>query len=189
MTKTLTEQWKNGELEFGYYYIDFGIGGVPMLFNGLEFYCERTQKPNAIKTILAPVPSYDHFSQLGKMVEYLQERLEEADKTIKDQEIIIKKLKRRRICDNQKTEARKEHINELIDDIKKLKEELARRGRMINELKMQRKEANELLLAFCNESECQFDHNGYCQEHDSCEGGYKCIQKDLKQHLKKWGVK
>lgn len=58
MTKTLTEQWKDGELEYGYYYIDFGIGGVPMLFNGLEFYCERTQKPNAIKTILAPVPSY-----------------------------------------------------------------------------------------------------------------------------------
>lgn len=64
MTKTLTEQWKNGELGFGYYYIDFGIGGVPMLFNGLEFYCERTQKPNAIKTILAPVPSYDEWKKL-----------------------------------------------------------------------------------------------------------------------------
>ena len=84
MTKTLTEQWKNGELGFGYYYIDFGIGGVPMLFNGLEFYCERTQKPNAIKTILAPVPSYDHFSQLGKKVKRLKKQLKIAKKALKE---------------------------------------------------------------------------------------------------------
>ena len=89
----------------------------------------------------------------------------------------------------QKTEARKEHINELIEQVKGLKEEIARRGRLINELKSQRKEANELLLGFCSEDECRFDHNGYCQEHDSCEGEYKCIQKDLKKHLEKWGVK
>ena len=122
-------------------------------------------------------------------IERLQEQLNEAVKTTKDQEIIIKKLKRRRICDNQKTEARKEHINELIAQVARQKEEIAKRGRLINELKSQRKEANELLLDFCSENECRFDHNGYCQEHDSCEGGYKCIQKDLKQYLEKWGVK
>lgn len=72
MTKTLTEQWKNGELGFGYYYIDFGIGGVPMLFNGLEFYCERTQKPNAIKTILAPVPSYEKVKEMSQKIECLE---------------------------------------------------------------------------------------------------------------------
>lgn len=73
MTKSLTEKWKDGELGFGYYYIDFGIGGVPTLFNGLEFYCERTQKPNAIKTILAPVPSYEEYKKL-------QEQLKKAVK-------------------------------------------------------------------------------------------------------------
>ena len=56
-------------------------------------------------------------------------------------------------------------------------------------LQEQLKEANELLLDFCSKDECRFDHNGYCQEHDSCEGEYKCIQKDLKQYLEKWGVK
>ena len=59
----------------------------------------------------------------------------------------------------------------------------------VQRLQKQLKEANELLLDFCSENECRFDHNGYCQEHDSCEGEYKCIQKDLKQYLEKWGVK
>ena len=75
MSKELTKRWKNGELSFGYYYIDFGIGGVPMLFNGSEFYCERTQKPNAIRTILAPVPNYDELQRL-------QEQLREANSII-----------------------------------------------------------------------------------------------------------
>jgi len=91
MTKTLTEQWKNGELGFGYYYIDFGIGGVPMLFNGLEFYCERTQKPNAIKTILAPVPSYDEYKQLVSKTEQLVQKMHILEKRL---EIATKALKR-----------------------------------------------------------------------------------------------
>ena len=72
-----------------------------------------------------------------------------------------------------------QEINTMISSYKK----------KIERLQEQLKEANELLLDFCSEDECRFDHNGYCQEHDSCEGGYKCIQKDLKQYLKKWGVK
>lgn len=140
-----------------------------------------------IDEILSPDEEVIH--EQNKIIEHLREQLDEVVKITKDQELIIKKLKRRRICDNQKTEARKEHINELIEQVKELKEEIARRGRIINELKIQRKEANKLLLDFCSNDECRFDHNGYCQEHDSCEGGYKCIQKDLKQYLEKWGVK
>lgn len=129
-----------------------------------------------------PVPSYDHFSQLVKKVE----QLEEAGKTIKDQELIIKKLKRRRICDNQKTEARKEHINELIDDIKGLKEELARRGRLINELKSQRKEANEI-IARCKERiqwrtmvlACIPPKEGICDS----------LYWEIENYENKWGVK
>ena len=89
--KSLTEQWKDGELDVGYYYIDFGIGGVPMLFNGIEFYCERTQKPNAIKTILAPVLSYSEYIELMEMnknqaltIHNLQEQLAEANEVIKE---------------------------------------------------------------------------------------------------------
>lgn len=90
--------------------------------------------------------SIDRYAKENK---YLQGQLDEAIKTTKDQELIIKKLKRRRICDNQKTEARKEHINELIEQVKKLKEEIAKRGRLINELKSQRKEANNIIKQYC----------------------------------------
>ena len=90
-------------------------------------------------------PDEEVIHDQNKTIERLREQLDDAIKTTKDQELIIKRLKRRRICDNQKTEARKEHINELIEQVKELKEEIARRGRLINELKTQRKEANEVI--------------------------------------------
>ena len=42
-----------------------------------------------------------------------------------------------------------EYINELIEQVKELKEEIARRGRIINELKIQRKEANNIIKQYC----------------------------------------
>lgn len=94
-------------------------------------------------------PDEEVIHDQNKMIERLQAQLDEVIKTTKDQELIIKKLKRRRICDNQKTEARKEYINELIEQVKELKEEIARRGRIINELKIQRKEANNIIKQYC----------------------------------------
>lgn len=112
-----------------------------------------------------PLPSYDEYKRL-------QEQLADASKTIQDQELIIKKLKRRRICSNQKEKARKEHINELIAQVATQKEEIARRGRLINELKIQRKEANEIIQTLHKRKECDgFDHLIF--------GKY----------LEKWGVK
>lgn len=73
--------------------------------------------------------------------------------------------------------------------IEEKERQIADLSKKVERLQEQLNEANELLLDFCSEDECQFDHNGYCQEHDSCEGGYKCIQKDLKQYLEKWGIK
>ena len=109
----------------------------------------------------------------------LQKCLDDANKTIQDQELIIKKLKRRRICDNQKTEARKEHINELIEQVKELKEEIARRGRIINELKIQRKEANEVIK----------DYDGFTAELTP-DGKYAFkIANSARLYLEKWGVK
>ena len=117
-------------------------------------------------------PDEEVIHDQNKMIERLQEQLDEAIKITKDQELIIKKLKRRRICDNQKTEARKEHINELIEQVKELKEEIARRGRIINELKIQRKEANEIIQTLHKRKEWDgFDHLIF--------GKY----------LEKWGVK
>jgi hypothetical protein len=62
MTKTLTEQWKDGELPVGSYYINL-VGGIEKVdfFEGLEW--ERT-KDFGIEEVLAPVPSYDEYCNL-----------------------------------------------------------------------------------------------------------------------------
>lgn len=56
MTKTLTEQWREGTLPFGNYYINI-VGDVERVdfFDGLEW--ERT-KDFGIEEVLAPVPDY-----------------------------------------------------------------------------------------------------------------------------------
>ena len=118
------------------------------------------------------------ISDLGKKVERLQEQLNETNKTILDQELIIKRLKRRRICTNQKEKARKEHINELIAQVKELKEEVARRGRLINELKSQRKEANEVIKEIYDRTL----NSDWSKESNK-------LFEITEKYLEKWGVK
>ena len=143
MTKSLTEKWKDGMLERGYYYFktiydELLIGSYSPSEN--MFITATFDYRASVKEVLAPVPSYEEYKEI----------------------------------DNDLKEIASKN-DSLSMECGKLERQLA--------------EANELLLDFCSENECRFDHNGYCQEHDSCDGGYKCIQKDLKQYLKKWGVK
>ena len=78
MTKTLTEQWRDGKLKDGSFYIErFGkymrancIGTVLYLENH-----DVIWSPNTVK-ILAPVPSYDEYKRL-------QEQIKEANEVIK----------------------------------------------------------------------------------------------------------
>lgn len=56
-------------------------------------------------------------------------------------------------------------------------------------LQEQLKKANALLKGLCDDSPCQFDHNGYCQEHGSTDGNYICVQGELKEYLERYGVK
>ena len=126
MTKTLTEQWRNGTLPLNHYYVERKTGSV-FIDNTVVHFDERIPFARLhweedIKEVLAPVPTYDQFSQLVKKVEQLEE-------------------------------------------------------------------ANKLLLDFKSEYPCCFDHQGYCQVHDSCDGDYKCIQKDLKLYFERYGVK
>lgn len=173
MTKTLTEQWREGKLPEGWYYtIIKGFTDKEKMM--IDYFIPELNhfeiKPTrCIKEVLAPVPSYDEYKRL-------QEQLKDAEKTKYDLELIIKRLKRRSICEKQKAKARKEHINELIAHVADQKEEIARRGRMINELKTQRKEANELikiatpLFSFGSEkADAEFS--------------------DFKRYLIRWGVK
>lgn len=59
---TLTEQWKKGELEEGYYYVksDWSDGvDIRYVHNGVDDWREIT----------APVPSYEEWKQLHKFLE------------------------------------------------------------------------------------------------------------------------
>lgn len=126
MTKTLTEQLRDGELPPGKYYIKtkwWGCDGkwhyekeedIDYLDGDWRFY-----QDDSIVEVLAPVPSYEE----------------------------------------------------------------------VNKLQEQLKEANDLLKGLYDDSPCQFDHNGYCQEHGSTDGNYICVQGELKEYLERYGVK
>jgi hypothetical protein len=102
MSKELTEQWKNGELPDGYYYIDydtqkriFEIEDGCATYQGLPAETYFLNDVCLIK-VLAPVPSYDKVKELkednrflksgietrDKQIELLQEQLKEANEII-----------------------------------------------------------------------------------------------------------
>ena len=100
MSKELTEKWKNGELDCGWYYIKIYWGaGYDTIFdyntaNG-EF-ADFGKK--AVKEVLAPVPSYEDYRELLIKTEQLEKRLEVSKKehyrTLEQLRIATKALKR-----------------------------------------------------------------------------------------------
>lgn len=77
MSKELTEQFWNGTLPAGDYYLKHTDGRILIYwFNGVEF---RFIYNVFIKEVLAPVPTYDHFVGLTKKVEELEWRIEELE--------------------------------------------------------------------------------------------------------------
>lgn len=76
MTKTLTEQWKNGELDEGYYYVktkwktsdnkchyDKKEG---MYFYNKDFNCFDVIDDEQVAEVLAPVPSYEKWKEISE---------------------------------------------------------------------------------------------------------------------------
>ena len=80
MTKTLTEQWREGTLPRGAYYVN-RLGEVRIY---LVTYSEDDKNTHEIYEILAPVPYFNHFSQLVKKVEKLEQQLAIATKALKE---------------------------------------------------------------------------------------------------------
>lgn len=78
MTKTLTEQWREGTLPEGYYYtkLNDDDGTIDMNYcwddGCFQDYCD-----NMVDEVLAPVPSYEK-------VQKLKEQIKEANECIKD---------------------------------------------------------------------------------------------------------
>lgn len=70
VSKTLTEQWKKGELPVGEYYLLYTDGTTDReYYDWANFYEQVAEKgfstdPNDIKEVLAPVPSYDEWKEL-----------------------------------------------------------------------------------------------------------------------------
>ena len=172
MTKTLTEQWREGTLEDGEYYVKDWDGKIDWFVAKNKILWRDNNNPMYASErieVLAPVPSYDEYCNLvfkanmpknpvgdtimcydtereRAVVERLQEQLKEAEKTISDQELVIKHQRKECYIHNQKTVDRKAHINELIEENKSLKEELKKKNIKLNELRQQRNEANKLIL-------------------------------------------
>lgn len=90
MTKTLTEQWREGTLPDGYYYIDydtqqriFEIEDGCATYQGLPAETYFLNDVCLIK-VVAPVPSYEEYTELVSKTEQLEKRLAIATKALKE---------------------------------------------------------------------------------------------------------
>ena len=66
MTKTLTEQWREGTLPLGTYYI-LNINGVEEIYKSVAI--GELWNNTDLKEVLAPVPPYDEHKTLKKKLE------------------------------------------------------------------------------------------------------------------------
>lgn len=118
MTKSLTEQWKDGTLDYGWYYIKVYWGaGYDVVFDN---YNATTREfvdfdKKAIKEVLAPVPSYEEFVQQREFV--------------KDhQKVLIKNMNLKQQLDELQTEK-----NNLLNDIVDLNLTIENRDKQLAE--------------------------------------------------------
>ena len=105
---TLTEQWKKGELPYGYYYIKTISGGevIDRYYRDCTDYdlCEygdvwENRFEDEIQEVLAPVPTYEEWQQLHKFLEEFN-ALEVAEENQQLKELIkeIRSLWKGTIC-------------------------------------------------------------------------------------------
>ena len=72
MTKTLTEQWREGTLKGGYYYIKMKDGEIYIDHTeyqvGEKAYQWEYSDINEVKEVLEPVPSYEEYKRLQEQI-------------------------------------------------------------------------------------------------------------------------
>lgn len=76
MTKTLTEQWREGTLPLGTYYI-LNINGVEEIDKSIAI--GELWNNTDLKEVLAPVPSYEEYKKLQKKLEIAIKALKDID--------------------------------------------------------------------------------------------------------------
>ena len=84
MTKTLTEQLREGTLPEGYYYTK-GAFDDDIYIAHFDYEIEE-DKRLPVEEVLAPVPSYDEYKQLVSKTRQLEKKLEIATKALEELE-------------------------------------------------------------------------------------------------------
>ena len=118
MTKTLTEQWRDGTLPDGYYYIDydtqqriFEIEDGCATYQGLPAETYFLNDVCLIK-VLAPVPSFDEHKQLVSKTEQLEKNLAGTEQAVQEGIEINEGLK----AENKRLQEQKQKVIALIKD-------------------------------------------------------------------------
>ena len=82
MSKELTEQWRNGTLEAGWYFLEFKNGAIlPVNYCGFNREFDFVWDWE-ISKVLSPA-SYSHFVELTKKVKKLEQQLKEANEILR----------------------------------------------------------------------------------------------------------
>ena len=82
MTKTLTEQWREGTLDGGYYYLKMKDGNVFIDHTEYIFWSHEirweTKDSSYIKEVLSPVPNYEEYKELVRKSDKLDKIMSDS---------------------------------------------------------------------------------------------------------------
>lgn len=84
-SEQLTEQWKKGELQSGWYWVElkegtFVDGKKSIILDYLfEFTNDFERYPYLVEQVLAPVPSYNEWKQLKELLKECREVIKNVD--------------------------------------------------------------------------------------------------------------
>ena len=82
MTKTLTEQWRAGNLKNSFYYLKFPDTETAEIYNLYDMEKFRYVQDSEKIEVLDEVPSYEEYNELATKCNQLQKRLEIATKAL-----------------------------------------------------------------------------------------------------------
>lgn len=159
----LTQDWKDGKLKEGFYYVGFCNGAIKICtFYELCIFRFSTDSDKVL--ILDEVPDYNLWLNLcntadmehkanNKLLEDV-ERLEKENKELKKQVNHLSKTQARQFVDNQKLQVKAEKAKDVVD---------IEAARKIKELERELKKMREDLYAIANNVNPKFDVKKYAQ--------------------------
>lgn len=170
MIKELTEKWKNGTLETGYYYFKTSTGlFVGFHLKGFKYpYTWRGSTMDDVSKVLAPVSDYSQFVELTEKVEKLEK---ENSELLEKNEELKKRLESETLAKQEGIEL----VAELEQKVHILNEANMNLENTVGKFGEQLKEANEVIenMKLCMDDKYDYD----------------CVAEDVDIYLKKWGVK